>query len=397
MTTNKRIKQQGAVSLFIVIFAALLMTIVTVGFVQLMIKDQQQATTSDLSQSAYDSSLAGVEDAKRLLILDQACRDGTAGSGVNCAKVTAALTPVAGTNETKCDTLPSSGIVGSTNGETIIQKATTGDATSKQLDQAYTCVKIATNTDDYKAQLALNQSSVIPLRGVSDFDSVKISWFSKVDLPDPNSTTLTYGDVGKVTLPPIGDAWQFNRPSLIRAQLMQTGTNFTQGDFNDGRNGGSDNNTLFLYPAFIGGLNNLSFAALDGRRNPANTPHLAACEADLNSEEYACSVTLTLPPPNDGNVATRNAYLHLNALYNSAHYKIQLTKANLPVQFAGVQPIVDSTGRANDAFRRVQARVELKSEFTYPEAAIDVEGDLCKNFTITDSDAGYDNSPTCTP
>ncbi len=391
MTTNKRIKQQGAVSLFVVIFAALLMTIVTVGFVQLMIKDQQQATTSDLSQSAYDSSLAGVEDAKRLLILDQSCRDGTAGPTINCGTITAALTPTAGSDETNCDTLSSSGIVGETNGETIIQK-NAADATSEQLDQAYTCVKITTNTDDYKAELAVNQSSVIPLRGVSDFDSVKLSWFSKDDLPNPNDPTLAYGTaVEKDSLPPVGDKWPFNRPSLMRAQLMQTGKSFTQGDFNSGNN----SSTLFLFPARAGAPS-LPFTT-DVRRNPGGEPHEVICEATLQTEDYACSVTLTLPDPNDGNAANRNAYLHLNALYNGAHYKVELQKANVPVKFDRVQPIVDSTGRANDAFRRVQARVELKSDFTYPEAAIDIQGDLCKNFTITDTDAGYDNSTTCTP
>lgn len=150
-----------------------------------------------------------------------------------------------------------------------------------------------------------------------------------------------------------------------------------------------------MYPSETG-LDNMDFAT-DARRNPNNAPQLARCNDSLAANEYACSVTLRLPNPIDNNAANRNAFLHLNALYNSAHYKVELRRGATPVQFNRVQPIVDSTGRANDAFRRVQARVELKSDFTYPDAAIDIEGDLCKNFTITDNDSGYSNSTTCTP
>jgi hypothetical protein len=67
------------------------------------------------------------------------------------------------------------------------------------------------------------------------------------------------------------------------------------------------------------------------------------------------------------------------------------------VPFDRVQPEVDSTGRANDMFRRVKTRVEFKSDFIYPEAAVDIGGDLCKNFIITDKDTDYVDNSTCTP
>ena len=46
----------------------MLLTIVTIGFIKLMIMDQRQSSNSDMSQSAYDAALAGAEDAKRWFV-----------------------------------------------------------------------------------------------------------------------------------------------------------------------------------------------------------------------------------------------------------------------------------------------------------------------------------------
>ncbi len=383
---NKKIiqkrRQPGAVSLFVVIFAALLMTVVTVGFIQLMVKDQQQATANDLSQSAYDSAQAGVEDAKRLLLAQQAACANTANP--DCIKYTNAI------NANKCDTLEQAGMSVTTNGETMVQQTTSDN----KLDQAYTCVKITPNTATYRNQLTKDSSLIVPLRAADSsgnpapFDTVVLSWFSSDDLSSGSSNVST-AKTGAVTLPPVGSAWDASVPALMRTQLIQTGTNFKLSDFD----GGGNASTLFLYPlAVMTPIQPTVPFALDTRQASGATmaPQTVACAKTVNaSVGYACSVKLTLPAPADGNTTDRGAYLRLSALYNNAHFSLSLFNGAAPVLFRGVQPQVDSTGRANNLFRRVQSSVELSGMMAYPEAAVDIAGGLCKNFIVTNNAADY--------
>ncbi|HEX7484318.1 MAG TPA: hypothetical protein VF281_04135 [Candidatus Saccharimonadales bacterium] len=384
--------ERGAVALFVVVFATLLMIVITISFVQLMIKDQRQATASDLSQSAYDSAKSGVEDAKRLLLLDQACRNGTAAPAVNCTAVTNAI------NAGQCNTIAA--YFGDPNDpETMIQQ-NQGDST---LQQSYTCVKIVPNTIDYKAILDLNQSNIVPLKGVSQFDSVRISWFTHEDVATSGAgQTVAFPNSGPSVSLPQTPEWEVNMPSLLRAQLMQFGPNFKLSDFDDSQPGNKSNaNTLFLYPSATG-VDTLSFGLDTPRRSASAAPQSVRCNNSFLSAEYACSVTLSLPDPMTGNAAQRTAFLNLSALYNGANYKVELLNAGTVVEFDHVQPKVDSTGRANNMFRRVESRIEFKTDFAYPQAAVDIEGDLCKNFVVTDKDPtasdsfGYPTS-TCKP
>ena len=392
VTQRRTHRQQGAVALFVVVFATLLMIIITLSFIQLMIKDQRQATASDLSQSAYDSAKSGVEDAKRLLLLDQSCRNGTAPAAVNCTAVTNAI------NAGQCNTIAA--YFGNPNDkETVIQQ-NQGDAA---LQQSYTCVKIIPNTDDYTAVLKLNESNIVPLKGVGEFNSVRISWFTHEDVAAAGAgQTVRFPSSGPNVSLPQTPQWDADMPSLLRAQLLQVGPNFKLSDFNDAQPGNkSNNNTLFLYPS-ASGVNTLDFALDMPRRSASAAPQQVRCNPSFVTSEYACSVTLNLPVPLTGNEAQRNAFLHLGALYNGARYKVELLNNGSVVAFDHVQPKVDSTGRANDMFRRVESRVEFKTDFAYPQAAVDLEGDLCKNFVVTDKDPGpTDNfgypTATCTP
>ncbi len=401
MTNLKQSSQSGAVSLFVVIFTTLLITVITVSFVQLMIKGQQQASDSDLSQSAYDSAMAGVEDAKRALLIDHLCNNNDA----DCVKIQSAL------SSEKCNSLAKAGVAGEEDGtETQIQKQG-GAADGNALNQAYTCVTVTMNTPDYKTQLAANASRLIPLKGVSNFNEVKVTWFTREDaaggtpLADggvPPAVTFPAPATGPVALPPVGTQWAApTTPAMLRFQLIQYGKTFQLSDFDKAEGGGgsfkTDASTVFLYPTTAGNSTITSMSTYDTHFSSSaaiNAPAPVTCSNTFGVNTYACSVTITLPGPLTS--GKRQAYLWLSTLYNQAHVQLQLYQDSTPVDFDGVQPEIDSTGRANDLFRRVKARVELKpADLPYPQAAVDIEGNLCKSFFITDASSDYQSA--CTP
>lgn len=391
-------RDSGAVSIFVVIFAALLLTVVTVSFIRIMINDQQQATANDLSQSAYDSAQAGVEDAKRALLKYlAACTDP---SSAACSDIKLDLannecnTALIATGVISGSSVGASGSVGS--GEIRVQQDSS--STDDALDQAYTCVKINLDTPDYLGDLTSNESAFFPIRGSSDFDTVTIEWFSRDDLPDPATATsvdlLSGVAASSKPLRAVAD-WPADRPPVMRAQMIQVGSSFNLQAFDTVSGTQSNTNTVFLYP--VGGavgVNSADFFGRDPRRDVAstttpqdinnNSPLGTVCQPSLSSGGYSCKMSLTLPDPIGGGDAA-SSFLRLTSFYNLSHFRVTLSSGLTPVPFSGVQPEIDSTGRANEQFRRVVSRIDLSGSFPYPEAALDVTGNLCKDFAITDT------------
>lgn len=383
-------KQRGAVSLFVVIFAALLMTVVTVSFVRIMIQSQQQASATDLSQSAFDSAQAGVEDAKRALLRHQNyCSTHTV---AECAADKLTIdSPTLACNDA-VRTLED--VASISNPGTEVKVKINGN--DNDLDQAYTCVKIQTQTDDYIGELEKDESKFIPLISASDFNKVKIEWFSPKDLKDSTTADVPTFVSGTPLLMSDWNVSQQNRPSIMRSQLIQfssTGAGFSLDEF-DNNTANASNNTLFLYPSDI--IDTTKSFTDNTRRVVSGGPIQVRCNDLGNTEPFACFAFITLPKSSDSHVQ----YLNLKSLYNGAHYRVTLLKDAIPVKFDNVQPSIDSTGRANDLFRRVQTRVEMTNvNFPYPQAEIYTTGNLCKNFMVTDSEGDYDslNTDRCEP
>lgn len=382
--------ERGVVSLFIVIFSTLLLTVLTIGFVRIMIKEQQQAMNDDLSQSAYDSATAGVEDGKRVI---RKCLDGDAHA---CDVMSAK----------RCTTVSDAGVVALVGGETTIKSNSATEADS--LNQAYTCVKIDMNTDDYYTSLTKGQSRMIPLNAVGPFTRIQIQWMHKGLQGQAESGTLqspTSAALGYDALPKEAD-WNTSAASLLRAQTILpvavAGASIAQTDFDT-----STVSTAFLKPANVvgGAAPNPHFVIGTPRASTdagaSTSPNLVGCSKDEYAaggltSGYACIATLQWS--NAVPAGSTLAYLRLTSLYRDTSVRIQLfNDAGATVQLNGVQPQIDSTGRASNVFRRVMSRVDVSTNApTYPEYAVDTTGSLCKDFYVTANKGGEGAGASCT-
>lgn len=374
-------KEHGAVSMFIVIFTMLLISVITVSFIRIMSRDQQQATADDLSQSAYDSALAGVEDAKRALLRYQ--RNCPGGNG--CDELETKF------NGTNCDVLEEAGVVMfeeiEGNKEVTVQTTSGGN---DDFDQAYTCVTINLDTPDYRGTLNVNESKLIPLVSKDSFNIIAIDWFTSSDAS--NSKDIGLPSDADISLPILsewhGPSLSKNpRPALLRTQFIQHKNSFELGEFDGNeQDSGGKSATLFLYPSPLLEKPTFWLKEEDPRRtnNTGVGIKRVKCEKDFSDKTYACSTKIRLTNSNDFS----GAFLRLTTLYSKTSYRVTLMNRTTAVSFHEVQPAVDSTGRTNDVFRRVEARVESQLDFPYPENAVDITGNLCKDFMVSTQAAG---------
>lgn len=374
--------EQGAVSLFAVIFAAMLLSIITISFMGLMLRDQRQATNHDLSQSAYDAALAGVEDAKRVL---RACMQG---NGRACTALKAAH---------DCRVIQRAGIVTGAASSEVMIRSTSGRV-GQQFDQAYTCVNITSDTDDYLYEARDGLSHLVPLRSRDEFDRVIVDWYMQSDLPSSAGGIIgapAYATSLRGKLPPAGK-WDVVRPAppLMRAQMITPGAAFKLSDLDSS----AASATFFFYPSIVhGAAAPLHVKTDDTARATHGTAHQTGltsmtCSSGFGHDGYACRAIIELPTVSPA--ASEHAFMRLTALYKHAQVRVSLAKGPNAVLFRGVQPSVDATGRAASLFRRVDARIQLGDTFPYPEQALESKHSICKDFAVTGSTV---RPGACTP
>jgi len=398
---TKGLKKRGAVSLYIVLFATLLVTVIALGFTRIMLSERRQVSETDLSQTAYDSAMTGIEDARLAVIRYNECL--TTGNAFpsgapnrSCADIISVMRtgqPVAG-NINVCDQV--SFVLGRpTNHETPIHEGHEG--TFADTDQAYTCVRVSDDTIDFLSQLdAQNRSRLIPLRtGDQPFNQIVVSWSrSRNNISTAGLPEFIPSQNPPVTFPA---AWPSNAPPIISANIIQSGQSFNLSSFETTNAAGTQTNrsSLILVPVISGGNNTITAAQVAQANNQrANPPFPVNCSAPAGGN-YSCSVTINLPIPIGGGARHGGtSFLQLESVFPvSTHdFQVRVHNTDLPnspiVPLVGVQVAVDSTGRNADSLRRIEGRIEVvDTGFPFPEWSVQLNGEtgatFCKNFIVT--------------
>ena len=439
MAKNIRLKfKEGAASFYVVAFSTLVLVIIAASFAAIILSEMTRTANDDLSQSAYDSALAGIEDAKLAFYNYQACKEqGIAaaasrptGSGApTCADIIWYMEkgPTA-SNYNSCDMVAH--ILGrlgkDANGEVLIQETTKGD---NAMLQAYTCVKINTKLSDYRSTLTEeNPTRVVRVKlastAASNIERVRVSWYSRTD-----GTDLAYTNVSgsRVQFPTLRQGKAATPPTLA-VGLVQTADTFNFSDFDRATSSATNRATVYLVPsdnsAVAGGSNrpdNYIGAYKDGEnvltaaqviksndRTVKNLPYVVYCPRNLDYNGFACSAMMNLPGVIGGTRNDDTFMFVISIPYGQPSTDFALEffcaegqtcgtvtvdgteVASDQATLEGVQVNIDSTGRANNLYRRVEARLDSADTFfPYPQYAIELLNDkasgylLNKNLTVT--------------
>lgn len=371
-----RSTKSGVASLYVVLFATILFGIITLSFVRIMLSETSQTGNDDLSQSAYDSALAGVEDAKIAVNQYYQCMNSNT---AECQRLNAM--PLF---DGDCEDFYLREYLGyASSGEVKVEESISNDT-----DQAYTCVIVSNKVSDYRSTLTSDTPTrVVPVgigaATLSDVKTISLNWYSETNGTD--FYNLAGGN--DQTLPNKNNA---TTPPTIALTLIVTNPSFSLDEFNNSTNGTFS--TMLLKPSTSSsyynnrtGTNQISWSTIlnAGNSTTANSPFTIQCE----HKEFACNVDLTnLALPAGG-----NAVLVVSMPYGNSVTDFALTlKKNdgSIVDFENVQVSVDATGRANQLLRRVETRLDPADLFfPYPEYEVQLDGSdansLLKSFWIT--------------
>ncbi len=433
--------KSGATSFYVVAISTLILVILATSFATAIMAEIVRSANDDLAQSAYDSALAGIEEAKLAYANYQNCinrgekeaedmeslKDGE----ISCPEI------IYWMNHPDCDMVARIlGRISDTDaGREINLEETATGSTNENLDQAYTCVEVNVSPQDVYGTLSISSPfKIINVDNIHspDIDSVILRWH--VNKNDQQIAYTNIIDDKKVGFPSVTKIGNFPTPATIAFQVIQTSSEgFTFGQLSGASSSGaSDRATMYFVPTGNKDLANASavnsananyIGLYDGNKNivskyqvsstnnhQKNYPYLVYCDTD-KPEDFACSVQIDLPKPINGEERDNDTFAFILSLpyvgattQFSLNYLCYGAACTFDRNYSGgdtisaKQIVIDSTGRANDMYKRMEVRLDAESPAQingYPFYAIQADT-IYKDFPVN-TEFGVTNIPDYTP
>ncbi len=356
--TKKLQTERGFVSILTVMFFIILISVISVGFTRIMIQEQRQTLEDELTKSAYNSALSGVEDAKRAMLY---CASLSGVDKTNC-ETQLYKSECPGFNDSTHNFIGPSGagVLLSSSGKTPL--VGNDSATSPQ---GYSCVIVSKESPDVQAHLVRSRSSgaMYEMKTTAPYNEAIVSWHKTSSTPDiPLAGKFNSGN------PRDDNGFMTGVPAVLRITAI---TLPVSGSPPFGLNDGSVKQvTSFVYPTGV--ATQATMTHVD-----TATP-LKRLETKCgNGGEYSCSVRITYE-----NERSNNSFILVHALYSDTEISITPYNDVDAVTLDGAQPTIDSTGYAAGIFRRVKVGVSEGGLALNAPTALDTGRGLCKDFRV---------------
>lgn len=333
-------KQQGFVSIIVASILMILLSLVTIGFSQLMQREQRQALDRQLSSQAFYAAETAVNDVYNT------------GIGSIAEKTTCAT-----------------------------DATWDGIVDSSEPAVGYTCLLIDPFPDSLEydnGAINVQTSKTIPLKTQSgdNFRSLEFSWSKEGATASVGCTT------GVANLPA---SLPETAIPLLRIDLVPLLSYDRQSLIDNTR-------TIFLYPT------NGSGSGCSVASRPISTINLGdVIQVPCDTTTNTCSFEVTMPNGSgSAGFFGNNVISRIKSIYGSADLKITGTDGGTPevVRFVGAQTVVDSTGKANDVLRRIKVRLSDSNAYSVPEYALQIFDGICKQIEVTEASASAPASIT---
>ncbi|MBP7807240.1 pilus assembly PilX N-terminal domain-containing protein [Candidatus Saccharibacteria bacterium] len=343
MIKNKRLQsnESGMAAITVTLIILGIVTLIAVGFANLMRREQRQALDQQLSTQAFYAAESGVNIARDAVDAAIASND------------------VLEINDCAANNSPI---------------ASGGGAIGVNTNVSVSCLLIDTTPDILSKKLDTTDSSwVTKVQSANGqpISRIVISWGST----ENNAPFVTdAGSVNGNLLLPNGtgpNRWG-NTTGVVRAMLIP--------DTTDRDDLVAQSFHAFLYPNDVSIPSNDSVAYGTA---PASQGKFLKGNCTAAATPNPCSVEIT-------GVNRTSAFLRLKAIYNGVNVTVQAFAAgsNTPLELANAQAEIDATGKAADVLRRIKVSVPLTTgSSVYPEFAVEAFESICKRFNTWPSDS----------